>query len=127
MSLPLLTAVQNKDLRDRTQELEHKLRDSCLKNEKKEFALVQKQQNLENEKKNLLAKLKVHEEEKKQLKDRELQDRDAGRKLKEMSCKLHKTQEDHEHELEKVHRDYQLTLKNMKALHLSVVLYLEGT
>lgn len=104
--------------------MEAKLQQASFKSEKAEFALNQKVQQLENEKKNLSAALKVHEEEKRVFKDREAKDHELAHKVKDLTSQLSKIKDEHKSEIDKIHHDYKLTITNMRTLHTSVTDFL---
>jgi len=107
-------------LKERIAELDSKYNSAVLKYEKNEIALQTKVQNLETEKKNMAVMLKLYEEEKKALKDKEATEYELHSKIGELRYIVEKQKEEHQKEIEKIHHDYALTIKNFKKLSETV-------
>ena len=101
-------------------ELEAKQNHLILHYEKNEVALQQKVESLENEKKNVALVLKLYEDERKQFKEKELNQNELQSKLSEVRYLLDKHQNDHRNELERVRAEYAQILTNTKSLSESV-------
>ena len=83
--------------------------------------MQQKLQSLENDKKNVSMVLKVYEEERKQYKDKELNQNELQSKITELRYLLEKQTGDQRREVDKVHHDYTQTINNIKSLAESVI------
>ena len=112
------------DLKEKLIDLETKYSSVSLQYEKNDVTQQQKIQNLENEKKNISLVLKLYEDERKQYKDRELNQNELQSKLNEVRYLLERQSGEHRKEIEKVQQENTLVINNLKALAESVSLYI---